>query len=422
MNTVASMAVAGDSSERTSSHPRQPALPSFENDQERRKLVTGMPRIDIPRQSREVMRHHGFGRTRLLREIARLGAGPGFLGPSEYFMYRLYEPDLDLGEKLRFIGNRLETTMHGACNDRDWRAIADDKLVTHAVLRDNGFPVPSLAAFYHPRRPAPRRSVALGTAKELRDFLRGVDRPLFGKPLGGYHSLGCVSIDSFDRGTDSVKLAFGGHLSLPSLLDYILKTGRSGYLFQERLRPHRELAERFGPTLSTIRMVVLLTPDGPELLQAACKIPRGQNVADNFWRGNMAGAVDARSGRMMRVVSGVGVDQVQHTHHPDTGMSLVGMTLPRWREAVDTCLEASACMPGLRTQSWDVAITERGPVLIEVNSKGNFSGPQIASGRGFRDEAYETHLKRCGYRAAPLIQRLSRSLVRRIGATAARPG
>lgn len=381
-----------------------------------------MPRIDIARQSREVMRRHGFSRARLLRDIMRLGIGPGFLGPSEFFMYRLFEPGLDLGEKLRFIGKRLEAPMHGACNDRDWRAVANDKLVTHAVLRDNGFPVPSLAGFYHPCRPAPRRSMALGTPQELRDFLRAVDRPLFGKPLGGYHSLGCVSIDSVDRGTDSVELAYGGRLPLQSLLEYILKTGRSGYLFQERLRPHRDLAERFGPTLSTVRMVVLLTSDGPELLHAACKIPRGRNVADNFWRGNMAGAVDERTGRVTRVVSGVGIDQVQHTHHPDTGMSLVGMTLPRWREAVDTCLEASACMPGLRTQSWDVAITERGPVLIEVNSKGNFSGPQIASGKGFRDEVYEAHLRRCGYRATPLALRLGRSLVRRIGASATRSG
>jgi hypothetical protein len=70
-------------------------------------------------------------------------------------------------------------------------------------------------------------------------------------------------------------------------------------------------------------------------------------------------------------------------------------------------------MPGLRTQSWDVAITDRGPILIEVNSKGNFSGPQNASGKGVLNERYKEHLRRCGYRHTSLFVRLSRSAMRR---------
>ena len=388
---------------------------SFQQDEAKRRTVTGMPRVDLNRHSREAMRRYGIGRSRLLEEIARLGTGPGFLGPSEYFIYRLYEPDRGLAEKLAFVGKRLEPAIHGACNDREWGVLANDKLVTYSFLRDSGFPVPEIVALYHPNRPSPPRSLRLADRQRLEDFIRNQDRPLFGKPLAGFHSLSCLSIDGFQTASQSVQLAFGDRASLQEVCEYVQHAGAAGYIFQERLQPHRELAETFGPTLSTVRMMVLLTEHGPMLLRAACKIPKGRNFADNFWRGNMAGAVDVQSGRLQRIVSGVGVDQVEHVDHPDTGQRLLGMRLPRWDDAVRICLEASACMPGLRTQSWDVAITERGPVLIEVNYKGNFSGPQIAWGLGILDEAYAAHLRRCGYRPTSFGRKMSHSVFRRLG-------
>ena len=400
--------------------PRVPrACPfSSQQDEARRRIVTGMPRVDLRRHGREAMRRYGIGRARILEEITRLGTGRGFLGPSEYFTYRLYEPDRSFAEKLAFVGKRLEVAMHGACNARDWLVLANDKLITYAFLRDSGFPVPEIVAVFHPDRPTPPRSRRLADRHELEAFIRNLDQPLFGKPLAGFHSLGCLSIEGFHPNSQTIRLAFGEDAALQDFSEYVQRAGSTGYIFQERLQPHRELAKAFGPTLSTIRMMVLLTEHGPTLLRAACKIPKGRNFADNFWRGNMAAAVDARSGRLQRIVSGVGVDQVEYLDHPDTGQRLLGMCLPRWDDAVRICLEASACMPGLRTQSWDVAITDRGPVLVEVNSKGNFSGPQIASGMGILDEAYEAHLRRCGYRPSAFAKKLSQSVFRRLASLA----
>jgi hypothetical protein len=301
-------------------------------------------------------------------------------------------------------------------------ALASDKLVTFSFLRSYGLPVPEMVALYHPaRRPAPNGVVKLGTGEALGHFLRSIDRPLFGKPLDSSHSLGCVSIARYDPQEEVVRLAFGQQVPIEMLRDYMVQWGRHGYLIQEHLRPHPDSAIRFGPTQSCIRMVVYLTPDGPELAHAACKIPRGGTSPTIPGAGTLSLASMSRPhidpGRIRpRRRSG------ELCRSPDIGRRLLGTVLPNWRETVQLCLDASASLPGLRTQSWDVAITERGPVQVEVNAQGNFIGPQLASGKGILDERYNAHLQRCGYRKKPLSVRLAQSLARRAASRLKRLG
>jgi hypothetical protein len=51
--------------------------------------------------------------------------------------------------------------------------------------------------------------------------------------------------------------------------------------------------------------------------------------------------------------------------------------------------------PGLRMQAWDVAPTERGPVLVEVNIGGDFNLPQLAHATGLMDERFRAFLDHC---------------------------
>ena len=216
----------------------------------RRRIVTGMPHIDIGRQLREVQRRHGVGPAQMIKEMGRLAAGPGYIGPSEYFIYRLFEQQRDFSEKLAFCGKRRERAMHGACNDPHWVALANDKLVTYSFLSAYGFPVPEVLAFYHPKgRPAPKGVVALGDGVDLDRFLRSIDRPLFGKPLDGYHSLGCVSMVGHDPDGDVVRLTFGQHVAVGTLRDYRLRWQAVGKDGKQVANGERELKD-FGSAVS----------------------------------------------------------------------------------------------------------------------------------------------------------------------------
>ena len=61
-------------------------------------------------------------------------------------------------------------------------------------------------------------------------------------------------------------------------------------------------------------------------------------------------------------------------------------------------ISAAEILPGIRTQSWDIALAAEGPVILEVN----YGGDQLAHGTGVLDERYVKHLARCGYRSRAL--------------------
>jgi hypothetical protein len=74
-----------------------------------------------------------------------------------------------------------------------------------------------------------------------------------------------------------------------------------------------------------------------------------------------------------RVVRGTGMDQRVNEPHPDTGHTVVGTIIPDWEALTERVREAAAAFPGIRTQSWDVALSDCGPVLLEVNYGGDLN-------------------------------------------------
>jgi hypothetical protein len=326
-----------------------------------------------------------------------LQRGPGRLTAPEYFYYRLWERDLPLADKARFVGKHAQHAMHAACNDYAWYGVTQDKLLFHAAMLGAGLPVPELLAVVHPSRTFPGAR-ALATREQVEAFLRErASYPLFAKPIDGVYSLGALAATWRRSSSDQVVLADSTVRPVAELADELV-AHRTGALIQRRLRPHPALAERFGRRLCSVRLLVLLTPSGPVLSRAVCKIAAGRNVADNFWRrGNMLGAVDLADGMIRRAVRGTGGEMEVDPVHPDTGQPVVGTVVPAWAEVTALGLRAAATLPGVRTQSWDVALTEAGPVLLEVNWGGDLNLPQLASGEGVLDDTFRQHLQTCGY-------------------------
>ena len=358
--------------------------------------LEGVPNTDIHGNLRAAL---AAGRqvTALVREAAALRYGAAKLAPQEFFYYRLWDPDIPMAEKRRFVGKFRQRDMHSACNSQAWYASAADKVLWHIVMAGAGLPAPEVLAVTQTGRPFPGVPT-LADADFLADFLRRPDLyPLFAKSVAGRFSLSVISADAYDQARDEVLLLGGARRGVGDVARTML--GGVGYLIQRRLEPAEELAAEFGPRLWSVRALVLITPDGPLIHRAAAKIATGHNPADNFWRtGNMLGAIDPANGCIARVVRGTGMDQTLNETHPDTRNSLLGTRIPAWKRLVDLVCEAAAVFPGIRTQSWDVALSDQGPVLLEVNYGGDLNLGQLAHGKGVLDDVYAEHLRRCGYK------------------------
>ncbi|MGA3401593.1 MAG: sugar-transfer associated ATP-grasp domain-containing protein [Acetobacteraceae bacterium] len=326
--------------------------------------------------------------------------GPGRLTVHEFFYYHLDDPSLTADEARRFVGKHRQRVFHSACNDVRWFAAAHDKALFYAAARGGGLPVPETLAVYAQGE----RSFAaemLHTPEQLAGFLQRADcYPLFAKPIEGIYSVGVLSLAALE-GT-KIRFSSGAVADLDAVVRFIIEFGGEGFLLQRRLHPHPTLREAFGDTLPTIRFLVLLSPEGAAIESAVLKIPSSRNPADNYWRaGNMLGALDT-TGSVRRAITGIGGALREVTEHPDTGTTLVGLAVPDWQQATDVCRYAAAMFLGIRTQSWDIALTDTGPVVLEFNFGGDLNLHQLAHRRGALTPTYIEHLKRCGYRRLKL--------------------
>lgn len=346
--------------------------------------------------AREVRGLTGKGILRQFREIARLRFGVGRLRASEYYAYEVFDDELYGPSAKREVVSWNGLALYRRFNDRHWTAIGDDKLLTYAVLKGLGLPFPDVYAVYHAGGRTFGNIPSFSSADAMAAFLRTHMRyPAFGKPVCDSLGQGASSLKGVASDSDVLVLAGGEQVTVDDYLRRYVLPSRSGYLFQQRVTPHPDLREVCGDRTSTLRMVMLLTGEGPLLHRAVWRIPTGRNVTDNFARGrsgNIKAWIDLPSGTVQRAVrSAPDNGRVRHlgslgipiTDHPDTGRRLVGFTVPDWEDAVALCTQAAAAFPELRYQCWDVAPSEDGPVIVELNCRGFVT--QVPGCSGFND-------------------------------------
>ena len=360
------------------------------------RQLAGIPNVDLSENLRAALAS-GRRATGIAAEVLEVRRGPGKLTPQEYFYYRLWDAPQEGAYKQRFVGKIAQHPMHVAAGAREWFATSADKILFQSIMDGVGLRTPELTAITQAGRYLPDAPIITDPAA-LADRLRDPSiYPLFAKQVAGKYSLSVLSADGFDPGTDEVLLLDGTRRKVADVATSL--TEGSGFLIQRRLSPAPDLAARFGQRLWSARLLVLVMPSGPVIHRAVAKIATGTNPADNYWRpGNRLGAIDLGSGRITRVVHGAGADLVIDAPHPDTGATIAGTTVPSWQALTDMVRTASQVFAGIRTQSWDIALTADGPIFLELNYGGDLNLHQLAHGAGVLDETYREHLRRCGYR------------------------
>ncbi|MGH6893349.1 MAG: sugar-transfer associated ATP-grasp domain-containing protein [Dongiaceae bacterium] len=151
------------------------------------------------------------------------------------------------------------------------------------------------------------------------------------------------------------------------ILHLVVRRGR--YLIQECLKNHPDLL-RFGGGLTSLRITTCKDESGSfEVTNAVLKmsLAAGSSV-DNFHQGGAVCRVDVGSGTI-----GPAWDNwirrpcLVHVVHPATGAVIAGARLPCWPETVAMVTKAAGLFPDRIMVGFDVAISDRGPVIIEGN-------------------------------------------------------
>jgi hypothetical protein len=320
-------------------------------------------------------------------EILQFRFGTGKLGANEYYRFRLFDDDHFTPEEKRdFVGLQRERELHSWMNNQGWWVLSWDKIIFYSLLRAAGLPHPELVALYHPRGRFVQGVPTLKDRKEIAEFLAASSSyPIFVKPSHGVYGRGANVIYDANQASGTLETQMG-LLDIEEFVDSLDVIHSDGQIFQERIKTHPKIERICGDRPSSVRLLALVTKEGIKPHRAVWKIPTGSNIVDNFQRaqsGNLVAAVDLESGKLIRSVGMSSDGQIREAEsHPDTGVSLRGVQLPDWPNVLKLAKDAGTLLPRYRILHFDIALTNNGPSLLEVNLSGDCHLHQVAYGKG----------------------------------------
>jgi len=182
---------------------------------------------------------------------------------------------------------------------------------------------------------------------------------LFYKPVS---SCGGSGARPFDISAETMRSVYEQIMELPE------------GVVEEFVVQHPQLSAMSPNVLNTIRLTSI-SYNGPidaagnrfVIPYAMLKMGGAKGYVDNLKQGGVGAAIDLETGKLC--TDAVDVDLNTYTHHPVTGMQIQGFQVPYFEEAkamIRRIVEENSMRGYL---AWDVAITERGPMLIEINGR-----------------------------------------------------
>jgi len=155
------------------------------------------------------------------------------------------------------------------------------------------------------------------------------------------------------------------------------------FLLEEIIKQHPDLSSLNPASVNTLRVHTVLDRAGmPHILCAALRIGRGESVNDNFESGGLGVQIDLDSGIVL--TPAVGKDLLAFIKHPTSGVVLPGFQIPHWEAAKEMAVAAAKRVsPTIsRWIGWDIAITEKEPLVIEGNTAPGINTVQVPSQKG----------------------------------------
>jgi len=259
-------------------------------------------------------------------------------------------------------------------NPIQWECLVEDKAVFYAYCEALRLPVPKVYAVIDRDGGWTAAGVALSTRGEWQRFFEyELPDEFIIKPAGGVYGRG---VNLFRREGAAFE-DFSGRRFSPAALYKHLQTDStySRYVVQERVRNHADIQRLTGTqSLQTARISTWVNKRGNvEIYDVTHKLVLGKNITDNYdsgRSGNISSAVDPHTGTIIALLGpspdGIGYEALPF--HPVTGIKITGKILPDWPATVQLAEKAARLFLPLRTVGWDIALTPRGPVLMEGNA------------------------------------------------------
>jgi len=241
-------------------------------------------------------------------------------------------------------------------NPRCYFEYANDKLLTKRTLEKAGLNIPktylSISYFYE--------------LQQLEEQLRTLSSFVI-KPASGSGGNGIVVIVAYE---DSSWISISGKLyTFEMIKKHIADTIFGVFSFglndtaivEERVIQDDSITELSPQGLADIRMINYRGENVKAMLRIATEASDGKA---NLHQGGVGVAIDLQSGKSFSAQ----IERENVSHHPDTAVALLDVTIPYWSELITLCEEVAKVIP-MDYLGIDIAISDKGPVILEVNAR-----------------------------------------------------
>ena len=328
-------------------------------------------------------RESGKGWIPLFWEIHRLIKDRGFSLPE------IFENELDLHGKDyqdSFLNLKEQRHYLKLLNPKKYFSLARNKYLTHILLESLGIKDKSHLYLYY--NPELIDSIEKRTANNLQTVI---------SLLHAQNVQSCVIKTTEDSHGDNVRVVKGIQDIYNDMLlvlhnDNKIKLskilGSEPLIFEEVIHQSKQMSSFNTSSVNTIRFMTVLHPNNKaKVIACFMKIGRAGSCVDNAGNGgNVDTGVNIETGQLYNTICFNGWRKSERiTNHPDSGTKVDGVVIENWSEIKQKVCEFQEKLPFIKAAGWDIAITENGPKIIEVNDMWDRTG-QIFIGRGWRKE------------------------------------
>ncbi|OXX48361.1 hypothetical protein B9J93_04645 [Vibrio sp. V17_P4S1T151] len=160
---------------------------------------------------------------------------------------------------------------------------------------------------------------------------------------------------------------------------------KGDYVVESEIIQHNYLNEIYSKSVNTLRAITLRHDNGNvEFIAAILRIGVAGKEIDNCCAGGLLIGIDVDTGGCVKSFATYSFGNQRVERHPDSGFDFSSLQLPNWEYIKNEILLSADKLTQLNLAGWDIAITENGISIIEVNTVFGIDGLQSGVG-GIRD-------------------------------------
>jgi hypothetical protein len=329
--------------------------------------------------------------------ILKINGAKGIMVIPDYLLLKI-RTGLEFNEYYNFEFEKQDRKFRGAYmntkhklhylgylnSQKKYYILARNKYLSHLLLENLGIPQAELLYYYNPELAASGNNFG-GKPELVRDFILNTQLEDFViKPVEGTWGKGIMV---YKRG-----IIEGGSLMLQQwddkLADFSELNWKGKLIIEKKIVQTRQVDEINPSSLNSIRIITALYPDGNvKIFDPKIKFGRNNScISNSSYNENITGILEIDSGKIVSAIHSMGFrDIFSVKRHPDSGKQIEGIIIDQWGKIKDQVINFQKKIPFIKVIGWDIAVTDQGAVVIEMNDLFDNVG-QYISHRGWKND------------------------------------